>query len=297
MVLMAKVSILPFQDTYVSEWYANNNFGDEIALFISQYLKPGDDYRSLLQFDLNIIPPASTIEEAILELTAYRNELSGMPINVTVHRLLGGWNQHSVTWNNQPETKPAPDGVGTIFSGPPNETVCIDITDLVQGWYDGSIPNHGLLLKGNERNNNLVGFRSTNFEERDTWPVLHIKFADGKLKTYTKETLVIPDPSHSVPLEASTPIPLGGQTKATFLVKNDSDGPHVQVMLQVGYSDNPLDTFFDSGAWVNLKPSGYPGEAVAISTDEAAEYARVLARGRGGERVLVWPRSYRFYQP
>jgi len=36
---MAKVSILPFQNTYVSEWYANRNFGDEIALFISQYLK------------------------------------------------------------------------------------------------------------------------------------------------------------------------------------------------------------------------------------------------------------------
>jgi DegV family protein with EDD domain len=62
---MAKVSILPFQNTYVSEWYANRNFGDEIALFISQYLKLGDDYRSLLQFNLDIIPPASTIEEAM----------------------------------------------------------------------------------------------------------------------------------------------------------------------------------------------------------------------------------------
>lgn len=289
---MAKVSIFPFQDAYVSEWYASENFGSKIALFVSQYLRPGDDYRSLLQFNLDKIPPDSTIEEATLELSAYRNEVSGPPINVTAHRLLNRWNQYSVTWNNQPEAKPTPDGVVTVFSGPPNEKVCIDITNLVQGWYDGSIPNHGLLLKGNERNNDLVGFRSINFEDRETWPVLHIKYADDKLKIYPKETLVIPDPVQCAPLEASTPIPLGARTKATFLVKNDSDCEHVRAMLQVGHSDNPLDTFFDAGPWVHLKPSGYPGEAVALSTDDAAEYARVLVRGNGGETVLVWPRSY-----
>jgi hypothetical protein len=289
---MDRVSIVPFQDAYVSEWYASKNFGGEIALFVSQYLKPGDDYRSLLQFNLDKIPPASTIEEATLELTPYRNEVSGPPINVTVHRLLSSWNQDSVTWNNQPGNKQAPDGVVTIFSGSPHEKVCIEITDLVQGWYDGSIPNHGLLLKGNERNNNLVGFRSTNFEDRDAWPMLHIKFTNGKLKTYPKERLVIPKPSQCAPLEASTPIPLGARTKATFLIKNDSDCEHVRVMLQVGYSDNPLETFFDAGPWVHLKPSGYPGEAVALSTDDAAEYARVLIRGEGGENVFVCPRSY-----
>jgi len=287
---MAKVSIWPFQDAYVSEWYANENFGGEIALFVSQYLKPGDDYRSLLQFNFDKIPPGSTIEEATLELTVYRNEVLGPPINVTAHRLLNSWNQHSVTWNNQPEAKPTPDGVVTVFSGPPEDKVCIDITYLVRGWYDGSIPNHGLLLKGNETNNDLVGFRSTNFEERGAWPVLHIKYADYKLKVYEKETLVIP--SHGVPLEASTPIPLGARTKATFLVKNDSHSDHVRVLLQVGYSDNPLDTFFDAGSWTHLKPSGYPGEAVALSTDDAAEYARVLVRGSGGETILVWARSY-----
>ena len=159
--------------------------------------------------------------------------------------------------------------------------------------YDGSIPNHGLLLKGNERNNDLVGFRSTNFEDRDAWPILHIKYAD-KLKTYEKETLVIPAPSQCAPLEASTPIPLGARTKATFLIKNDSDCGHVRVMLQVGYCDDPLAVFFDIGPWVHLNPSGYPGEAVALSTDDAAEYARVLVKGEGGETLLVWPRSYEF---
>lgn len=289
---MAKVSILPFQDAYISEWYASQNFGSEIALFVSQYLKPGDDYRSLLQFNLDKIPPAHIIEEAILELTVYRNEVSRLPINITVHRLLNKWNQYSVTWNNQPKAKTVPDGTVIIFSDLQEEKVRINITDLVRGWYDGSIPNYGLLLKGNESHNNLVGFRSTNYEEREAWPELHIKFANDKLKTYDMETLVIPHPSRGVPLEASTPILLGARTKATFLVKNDSHSEHVRVMLQVGYSDDPLETFFNIGSWTHLKPRGYPGEAVALSTDDAAEYARVLAGGKGGERILVWPRSY-----
>ncbi|NLB87724.1 MAG: hypothetical protein GX790_00645 [Syntrophomonadaceae bacterium] len=43
---MAQLSLLPFQDTYVSEWYNTQNFGNNTALFLSQYLQPGDDYRS-----------------------------------------------------------------------------------------------------------------------------------------------------------------------------------------------------------------------------------------------------------
>lgn len=291
-VLMAKVSILPFQDAYISEWYANNNFGSEIALFVSQFLKPGDDYRSLLQFSLDKIPSNSTIEEATLELTAFRNEISGPPINVTAHRLLGKWSQYSVTWNNQPKIKETPDGVVTIFPGPPNDKVYIDITDLVQGWFDGTIANNGLLLKGNEKSNDLMAFRSTNFEDSDTWPILHVRFSDGTLKTFPQETLVIPDHYHCAPLEASASIPMGARTKATFLIKNESESEDVRVRLQVGYSDDPLADYFDTGSWVQLKPCGYPGEAVALSTDDAAEYARVLARGKGGERISVWPRSY-----
>lgn len=289
---MAKLSLLPFQDVYISEWYANRNFGSKTALFVSQYLQPGDDYRSLLQFTLDTIPSTSTIEKATLELMAYRNEVSGPPLNITVHRLLNNWNQHAVTWANQPKISKTPDSVVTILGETPNEKVYIDMTDLVRGWYEGFIPNNGLLLKGNERSNDLVGFRSTNFDESDTWPKLHIQYVQGILTSLPMETLIIPDPSQCAPLEASAPVPLGPRKKATFLIKNDSDDANVMAMLQVGYSDDPTAVFFDAGPWVHLTPSCYPGEAVALSTDDAAEFARVLVRGKGRERVLVWPRTY-----
>lgn len=289
---MAKVSLLPCQDAYVSEWYANTNFSSSIALFVSQYLQSGDDYRSLLQFTFEQIPPTSTIEQAILELTVYRNEVSGFPINISAHRLLYRWNQYSVTWNSQPRFTEIPDSLVSISSSAPPGKVFFDLTDLVRGWYDGSIPNNGLILRGNELCNDLIAFRSTNFNNSDAWPLLHVNFVDGILTAFEVETLVIPDCPPYSPLEASAPIPLSPRQKATFLIKNASRSHHVKVMLQVGYCSNADATFFDAGPWIPLKPECYPGEAAALTTDDAAEFARVLVRGEGGETVQIWARTY-----
>lgn len=291
---MAQLSLLPFQDTYVSEWYNTENFGNNIALYISQYLQPGDDYRSLLQFDLRAIPAISTIEKAVLELTMYRNETQDIPVTISVHRLLGSWNQFSVSWINQPPAYKIPDATITIDNSTPLGKIYIDITELVKGWYDGSIPNNGLLLKGNEAMNDLIGFRSTRFEDSSTWPILHINYINGIIETIDKEELIIPEYPPYAPLEASTPIPLGPRKQATFLVKNASESCNVQAIIQVGYSNDPNETFFNEGFWVSLKPEAYPGEAVALSTTASAEYARILVKGDGGERVYVWARTYEY---
>lgn len=291
---MAVVSLLPFQDTYISEWYANNNFGSSIALFVSQYVQPGDDYRSLLQFNLNQIPSASTIEKAVLELTVYRNEVSALPVTVAAYRLLNCWTQYSVNWDNQPKSAEAPDGMLNIPSGLTTGKVFIDVTSLVRGWYNGSIPNNGLLLKGNEQSNNLLAFRSTNFYDSNDCPLLHIDYVNGILNSFDMETLVIPKCTPYAPLEASTPIALAPRNKVTFLVRNASDSHCVKAMVQVSYSNDCDAVYFNDGYWVELKPQGYPGEAVALSTSAAAEFARVLVRGQGKEIIEIWARSYEY---
>lgn len=291
---MAVLSILPFQDSYISEWYAHSNFGSSIALFVSQYIQSGDDYRSLLQFNLNQIPPASTIEKAVLELTVYRNEVSNPPITLGAFRLLNCWSQYSVTWNNQPKSEDSPDGVLTINTGSPEGKVFVDVTSLVRGWYNGSIPNHGLLLKGNEQSNNLLAFRSTNFCDSNNWPLLHIDYVNGILNTFEMETLVIPKCRPYAPIEASAPVALAPRNKVTFLVRNSSDSHCVKALVQVSYSNDYDAVFFNDGLWVELKPQGYPGEAIALSTVAAAEYARVLVRGQGKEIIEVWTRSYEY---
>ena len=47
----------------------------------------------------------------------------------------------------------------------------------------------------------------------------------------------------------------------------------------------------DAGSWMPIKANGYPGEGIVLSSEDAAEYARVLIKGKGGECLLVHPRS------
>ncbi len=290
MITVASITFLPNMDTYISEWYAGQNFAYSQALFVSQFQQTGDKYRSLLQFDLSSIPKTSTIEKAELLLTLYRNEVSSYPISVSVHRLLNKWSDPTVTWNTHPPFSPFRDGDLSIDPSMPLGLQSIDISNLVSGWYDGSIPNNGLLLAGSEDKNNLIAFRSTNYLYSNDWPKLAIKFVDGILEIQDEEEIIIPV-SPDTPIVESKPIALGPRKKATFMILNNSDSSHVKVKIQLSFNNDPDAFFFDAGPWHCLEPQGYPGEAIAISTSEAAEYARVLFWGEGNETLIVYPRT------
>jgi hypothetical protein len=153
--------IRPLKDAYISEFYANRNFGGSRVLYISQFQQPGDDYRSLLQFSLNSIPRGRRILSARLQLTVYRNEIpAGSSINVRLRRVLRFWRENSVTWNNQPAS-----ALFTTFRissrTAPGTTISVNITSLVRRWYNGSLRNNGIILIGRERSNALVGFYSS----------------------------------------------------------------------------------------------------------------------------------------
>ncbi len=290
MITVASITFLPNMGTYISEWYAGQNFAYSQALFVSQFQQTGDKYRSLLRFDLSGIPKTSTIEKAELLLTLYRNEVTSNGIYVSVHRLLNKWLDHTVTWDTQPPFSPFWDGDLGIDQTTPLGLYSIDISDLVRGWYDGSIPNNGLLLSGSEDKNDLIAFRSANYLYSNDWPKLAIKFVDGILEIKDEQEIIIPA-CPETPIIESNPVALGPRKKATFMILNTSNSSHVKVKIQLGFDNDPDAVFFDAGPWHCLEPQGYPGEALAISTSEAAEYARVLFWGEGGETLIVYPRT------
>lgn len=177
MVNMSKISFYPVQDAYIAEWYPDVNFGAIPFLYISRYRQCGDIYRSLIQFNLcglgcNFIPPNSCITEAKLLLPVYRNEICGR-INVKVFRVLQYWAEYLVTWDTQPLASKYPDGSESVRGGFFG-TVEICITDLVRGWYNGTIVNNGLLLTGNEAANDLLGFYSKEYPNTSLWPKLEV---------------------------------------------------------------------------------------------------------------------------
>jgi hypothetical protein len=143
---------------------------------------------------------------------------------------------------------------------------------------------------GEEESNGLLAFRSCNYLFSSDWPKLAVKFIEGVLDREDTQSINIPC-WPQVPIVESSPVALGPRKIVTFMIHNLSQSDQVKVRIQLSYDKDPDSVFFDSGSWHRLEPQGYPGEAIALSTTEAAEYARVLCWGAGGEELLIYPRS------
>lgn len=211
------------QNVYVASAYPDQNFATSsqwYTLYVGTFLGGiSDIYRSLLQFNIwqpnQGIPPNSTIESAELLLSLFRDDNRGIA-QVSANRLDNVFDQQTVTYNTKPLS--IPPYFGPVIPGNINSTVRIDITSLVQGWYDGSIPNCGIELKGLENaNNNILAFFSTRAPYSFAWPALEIKWSKGTLSETIFETL------NGTP-KSSTVINMAGQEQATWLVANNTNG-------------------------------------------------------------------------
>lgn len=136
--------------------------------------------RSLIQFDLSSVPASSAIVSAKLYL--YKGNYcvySGheQPRNIVIHRLGSPWTETSVTWNSQPAIFEVQGGGAIDVTG--QQYYQFDITALVQGWVNGSLPNYGLVLVGPETTgDNFVSFDFGAFESgSDYEPYLEMTYA------------------------------------------------------------------------------------------------------------------------
>lgn len=218
---MPVTTFTAIQDVYISSAYPDQNFADRTqgdVLFAGTFTGANDIYRSLLQFDIfsptHGIPPNSTIESAFLQLSMYRNDSPGTA-RVEAFILADFFDQNTVTFNNRPPTGLP---VGAIITPAAPALVSINLSLLVEGWYDGSIPNTGVELRGLEdENNNIVGFRSTRFSNSGFWPTLQVTWSRGTVSRTVFD-------SFSGAPATSTLIDMSGKEQATFIIRNNTDG-------------------------------------------------------------------------
>lgn len=158
----------PSEDAYVAQFYANTNFGAEPYLYTNHYQGPDDEYQSLLKFH-DLFPDQFCIHRRFcrLRLKIYRNELP-FPITLFVHRVLGDWNEHQVTWNTTPAIDPDPIGSSIVHPGD-FTWVEIDIN-----CFDIALTPFSLLLKCHVPENSLLGFYSREFDDPGFRPQLEI---------------------------------------------------------------------------------------------------------------------------
>ncbi|MPN21854.1 hypothetical protein SDC9_169236 [bioreactor metagenome] len=189
---------------------------------------------------------------------------------MSVHRAYNAFSESFVTWNTQPvfaETADATAKISSEFTG----DLEVDILNLVKGWHDGSIPNLGMVLSGDENNNALVGFASTRYPDTSCWPKLVIDYVKGIQTIYSTESITIPA-SGTI---SSTPIKLSGTKKqVSFLVKIKTAYASIDGSAQV--SVNGSDYFRTNGSIGNTLD-------FAVSTDQTGEWARLLLSSHNGE--------------
>jgi len=167
---LAAQSSPPSGDTFVSSAFAKTNFGSSISLVV----QPGAT--TFIQFNLSGVPAGATVSNATLRLYVDAVSKSG---TFDVYQLNTTWNENIVTFNTAPSLGTSATGGHplSITSASYNQFLMIDITLLVKGWLDGSVPNNGLALALTSGSNGSFSFDSKESLLTGNGPELEIALA------------------------------------------------------------------------------------------------------------------------
>lgn len=138
------------QDTYIASNKPNQNYGGAHELRVGYDRTPSNDgaLRAFMFFDVaRYIPSRAVINHARLRGYQYRHEDNSNMLLRGRH-LLDSWNENLVTWNShQPHWGSV---TGETWIPPVTGWIEHDLTPLVKEWHNGTHPNHGLFVQGDE---------------------------------------------------------------------------------------------------------------------------------------------------
>lgn len=272
---MATQTFVPTDDVFVSQAQPNTNFGTEESLFIGRQADLGTIFRTFLKFNVSSIPSTSTIDSAILSLFVYEKEASGSQL-ASINRTLSDFSEDTITFNNAP--RGVATGISTdITDADNNSFIQFNITPLVRGWYNGSIPNTGLAIIGVENALSLIGFRSKEYLDTRFWPKLQVSFVEGIATILPEETAAIP----LVGSYTSNPIILDGRQSVAFLIANTGIGIATALVQVSPDGQNWYNDSFDISIGLN--------QTTTAITSTPCLFARVVITSATGTTISVIP--------
>jgi len=187
-------------DTYIAQGDPADAFHGSDSIMRIGYEPAVGNLRGLVKFDLSTIPTNTPIVNATIQM--YYIKYQGTPAyaqTVTAHHIVSpqDWSDtDAISW----DSVVVGDAYGTISLKPslnPYGYYTIDITNLVQGWINGTIPNHGILLRGPE--NTVESCRTFTTKDFNVEPNRNPKL----LITYqgVSQQIMMTAPAHQRPLE------------------------------------------------------------------------------------------------
>jgi hypothetical protein len=163
----ATADLNPVADAGVQQNTSSGNFGGLPSLPVGYRLDHGR-LEGYLRFDLSSLPGDATIDSATLKLFASEGGGTGA---IKIRRITSAWGEYTVNWTNRPSYLK---DVEASTDVPTSGWAEWDVTGLVQGWWQGTIDNHGLALTGPTGGENWSSFNSR--ESGSNKPILSILF-------------------------------------------------------------------------------------------------------------------------
>lgn len=191
--------------------YSTMNFGNFADLNAISWTNSGEDsyVRSLIEFDLSVIPQFAIISQASLSLyfnpTSSEGEhssLSGSNESV-LRRVTSMWDENTVTWNTQPSTTTINEVILAQSVSPTQDYINIDVTALVQDMIDNPSAGYGFQLKSvTESPYRRLVFASSDHADPNLHPKLDIAYFDvtsaTAISSLQESFLVYPNPANNI---------------------------------------------------------------------------------------------------
>jgi hypothetical protein len=134
----------PVANAYNQEMHPATVYGSGAAIAYLMLQTGTNNGNVYIQFSLADIPAEASVQKATLQL--YVNQVLG-PGNFDVYQLNTEWSQNTLTYSNAPTLGISATGNNPVaVPATADQFILIDVTPLVQGWVNGTIPNNGLAL-------------------------------------------------------------------------------------------------------------------------------------------------------
>jgi len=203
-------------DVFSLSTAVDTNRGDVATMSALAWTWSGDPgtMRSFLKFDLTAVPSGKMIKRATLTLTGTstgrnateHSTLSG-PDDGWLKRVLAPWNEHTITWTNQPIV--AATGIALAPSTGAGQTYAVDVTSLVNEMRDDG-QNYGMMLQlQNEQQYRALVFHSSDATTASLRPKLEIEYGDNTCSVAFQPTVTgldvafVPTPTGKGPISYS----------------------------------------------------------------------------------------------
>lgn len=176
-----------FVEDYAEGNYSNRNFGDLEEFSAISWTASGLPFliRSFIDFKFSPLPEGAVIDSAKFSLFAHGSVAHGDghaaldgSNEFYLRRVISEWDEHTITWNNQPETTSASQQLVPASTDQHQDYTGLDVTALVRDMYENPSESFGFMLSlKTEEGLKRVFFASSDVPDENRRPKIEIYYS------------------------------------------------------------------------------------------------------------------------